>query len=154
MTTVRMDAGRQFGLVTVAGVAQISQVNGVPWDVQSGPGRIQGDSVFIQLGVSVRVEARVGSAKIGAYADVTATRVPLLMQRSWYEEDVATFWGEESSVHEDEGEAFKHAGLGLGVNLSLPLGDTGLAADISAGPAIITGIGWAIQTQAGLGARF
>ena len=151
-TTIRLEAGRKIKGFCVGLVGQISHVNGAYWEVQTGPKFTQGDSLMLQLGVSGRYEAMLGPVKGGLYADVTATRVPLLMDRAWYKEDVAEFLGD--TIHEDKDQLIGHAGLGVGATLAVPIYQTGVSAEAQVGMQWITGVDVAVQTQFGLSAAF
>jgi len=153
-TTIRLETGRTFGPWTVGLLGQISHIDGQHWEVQLGPDVNQGDSLFFQLGVSGRFEGDLGPLVGALYGDVTATRIPLLMNRNWYEQDVVSSWGKPSDLHENEGQFFKHAGLGFGGSLAIPISHTGLSAEAQAGVTWITGLGAGIQTQIGMKAVF
>ena len=153
-TTVRLEVGRTIGRFSLAALGQVSHVNGEYWLAQSGTQATQGDSLILQLGISGRVRGNLGPLVGSVYADITAARVPLLMDQDWYQQEVVEESGMTFPMHEERGQILKHAGLGLGGALSLPLFDTGVSADAMVGVQWITGVDLAVQTQLGMSATF
>ena len=151
-TTIRLEAGRKIKGLSVGLLGQLSHINGVYWEMQTGPKFTQGDSLILQVGVTARYEANMGPVVGGVYADATATRVPLLMDREWYEEEVAETLGD--TIHENKGQLIGHAGLGIGGTFAVPIYQTGLSAEAQVGVQWITGVDIAVQTQLGLSAAF
>jgi hypothetical protein len=76
------------------------------------------------------------------------------MDQDWYQQEVVEESGMTFPMHEERGQILKHAGLGLGGALSLPLFDTGVSADAMVGVQWITGVDLAVQTQLGMSATF
>jgi len=153
-TTIRLEMGRRFGVFRVLALGQVSHINGVHPLTVPGSAEMQGDSLVVQLGVSGRVEHHVDAIVLGVYADLTATRIPLLMDRDMLEEDSSLSDLANSSFHEREGQLFSHAGLGLGGSLAVPIQNTGLSAEAQVGLVWITGVDLGAQTQIGLSASF
>lgn len=151
-TTLRLEAARTFKGFSIGLLGQFSHVNGVYWEVQSGPTFTQGDSLILQLGVSGRYERALGPVVLGVYADLTATGVPLLMNREWYEEQVAEL--HTDTIHKDNGQFIGHVGLGTGTTLGIPIYQTGVSAEAQVGLQWISEVDLAIQTQLGLSATF